>query len=76
MMRHWNIYSYFIQREGGRLYGIVKTGQQDYDATLILWGENPPIANPMCTFLASLAKSTSKSSRAFHASLSLTELLL
>jgi hypothetical protein len=26
-----NINSYFIQREGGRLYGITKTGQHEYD---------------------------------------------
>jgi hypothetical protein len=32
MMRHRNIYSYFIQSEGGRLYGIGKTVQHDYDA--------------------------------------------
>jgi hypothetical protein len=70
MMRHRNIYSYFMQREGGRLYGIAKTGQQEYDATLILYGENPSVAIPMRTFHASLAKSMSKSSRAFHASLS------
>jgi hypothetical protein len=28
-----NIYSYFMQRAGGRLYGIAKMGQHEYDAT-------------------------------------------
>jgi hypothetical protein len=69
MRRHRNIYSYFMQREGGRLFGIAKTGQQEYDTTLILYGVNPSVANPMHTFRASLAKPASKSSRAFHASL-------
>jgi hypothetical protein len=32
MMRHRNIYSYFMQRAGGRLYEIAKTGQHEYDA--------------------------------------------
>jgi hypothetical protein len=36
MMGHRNIYSYFMQREGGRLYGIAKMGQQEYDVTLVL----------------------------------------
>jgi hypothetical protein len=36
MMRHRNIYSYFMQREGGRLYGIAKMDQQDYDVALVL----------------------------------------
>jgi hypothetical protein len=61
MMRHRNIYSYFIQREGERLYGIVKTDQQEYNAALILYGENPSITNPMRIFCASLVKSISKS---------------
>jgi hypothetical protein len=52
------------------LYGIAKTCQQEYDDTLILYGENPSIANPMRTFHRSLVKSGLKSSRAFHASLS------
>jgi hypothetical protein len=59
MMRHKNIDSYFMQREGGSLYRIAKTSQQEYDA-----------ANPMRTLCANLAKSASKSSRAFHNSLS------
>jgi hypothetical protein len=29
MMRHRNICSYFMQSVGGRLYGIVKIGQQE-----------------------------------------------
>jgi hypothetical protein len=36
MMRHGNIYSYFIQRECERLYGIAKMGQQEYDVALVL----------------------------------------
>jgi hypothetical protein len=70
MMRHMNIYSYFMEREGGRLYAIAKMGQQEYDTTLILYDDNPSVTNPMLTIYASLAKSTSKSSRAFHALLS------
>jgi hypothetical protein len=70
MMRHMNIYSYFIQRAGGRLYEIIKTGQYKYDDALILYVDNPSVVNPMRTFHASLAKSESKSSRAFHVSLS------
>ena len=31
MIKQRNINSYFIQREGGRLYGITKTGQHEYD---------------------------------------------
>jgi hypothetical protein len=56
MMRHRNIYSYFMQREGGRFYGIVKIGQQEYDVALILYGVNPSVANLMRTFCASLVK--------------------
>jgi hypothetical protein len=52
------------------LYEIAKTGQQEYDAALVLYDENPSVANPMHTFCASLAKFASKSSRAFYASLS------
>jgi hypothetical protein len=69
-MKQRNIYSYFIQRASGRLYGIAKIGQQEYDDALILYNENPSMANPMRTFHASLMKSGSKSSKAFHASLS------
>jgi hypothetical protein len=70
MMRHRNIYSYFIQRAGGILYGIAKACQHEYDDALILYSENQSVANPMRTFHASLAKFGSKSSRAFHALLS------
>jgi hypothetical protein len=70
MIRHKNMYSYFTQRAGGTLYEISKTDQQEYDATLILYSENPYVTNPMRTFSASLAKLASKSSRAFYASLS------
>jgi hypothetical protein len=52
------------------LYGIGKMGQQEYDDALVLYGVNPYVANPMHTFYASMVKSGSKSSRAFHASLS------
>jgi hypothetical protein len=52
------------------LYGIAKIGQHEYDDALVLYDENPSIANPMSTFHASLVKFGSKSSRAFHASLS------
>jgi hypothetical protein len=31
MIKQRNINSYFIQREGERLYGITKTGQHEYD---------------------------------------------
>jgi hypothetical protein len=31
-MRHRNIYSYFMQIVGGRLYEIAKMGQYEYDA--------------------------------------------
>jgi hypothetical protein len=51
-------------------YGITKMGQHEYDAADESQNVNPCIANPMRTFLASLAKSTSKLSRDFHASLS------
>jgi hypothetical protein len=70
MMRHRNIYSYFVQREGEMLYIIAKTSQQEYDAALVLDGVNPSMVNPMHTFRASLTKSASKSSRVFHVSVS------
>jgi hypothetical protein len=60
--------SNFIQRYGGRLYGIAKTDQQEYDAELVLNGSKPSIVNPKRTFLTSLAKSASNLSRIFHAS--------
>jgi hypothetical protein len=59
--------SYFIQREGGRLYVIGKMNQQEYGAAIVLNGEKPSVANPMQTFLTSLAKSASKLSNTFHA---------
>jgi hypothetical protein len=70
MMRHRNIYSYFMQIVGGRLYGIAKACQHEYDVADELYSINPSVANPMQTFLASLVMSGSKLSRAFHASLS------
>jgi hypothetical protein len=59
-----------MQRYGGRLYGIANTGQQEYDDAVILKGEKPSVSKPSRTFLASLAKFGSKSSKAFHASVS------
>jgi hypothetical protein len=70
MMRHRNIYSYFMQRAGDRLYEIAKTDQHEYDAVDELYDMNPFVTNPMRTFLTSLMKSGSKLSRVFHASLS------
>jgi hypothetical protein len=70
MMKYGNIYSYFIQIACVRLYGIAKIVQQEYDDALILYSVNPSVTNPMRTFRASLTKSRSKSSRAFHTSLS------
>jgi hypothetical protein len=46
-MRHGNIYSYFMQRAGERLYEIVKIGQHEYDAADELYGVIPSITNPM-----------------------------
>jgi hypothetical protein len=59
--------SYFMQREGGRLFGIAKTSQQEYGVTFVL-NDEKTCRNPMRTFLASLAKSVSKLSSTFHAS--------
>jgi hypothetical protein len=41
MMRHMNIYSYFMQRVGGRLYEIAKMAQHEYDAVDELYDVNP-----------------------------------
>jgi hypothetical protein len=60
--------SNFIQRDGGRLYGTVKMGQQEYGGEIVLNGSKPSITNPKRIFHASLAKSTSKLSSTFHAS--------
>jgi hypothetical protein len=60
MMRYRNMYLYFMQRGGGRLDKIAKIGQQEYDDTLVLYGENPSVVNPIRTFHASLAKFASK----------------
>jgi hypothetical protein len=62
--------SYFMQREGDRLYGTIKTSQQEYGAEFVLNGSKPSVTNLMQTFLASLVKSASKLSSAFHSSLS------
>jgi hypothetical protein len=45
MMMHMNINSYFMQRQDGRLYGIAKIGQQEYNALLLLKGMKPSNAN-------------------------------
>jgi hypothetical protein len=60
--------SYFIEREGGRLYKIVKTDQQEYVVAFVLNNEKSFVTNPMRTFLALVMKSPSKFSSAFHAS--------
>jgi hypothetical protein len=39
--------SYFMQRKGGRLYEIAKTGQQEYDVSFVLNGEKPSVTNLM-----------------------------
>jgi hypothetical protein len=46
MMRQWNMNSYFIQRDGGRLYNKAKTGQQEYGAEFVLNGSKPSVVNP------------------------------
>jgi hypothetical protein len=61
--------SYVIKREGG-LYKIAKMSQQEYGAAFVLNNEKTSIANPMRTFLASLAKYVSKLSSTFHVSMS------
>jgi hypothetical protein len=38
--------SNLIQRDGGRLYDTVKTGQQEYGVELVLNGSKPYVANP------------------------------
>jgi hypothetical protein len=60
--------SNFIQRDGGRLYGIAKMGQQEYGVEFVLNGSKPSVTNPKRTFLASLAKFVSNLSSTFHAS--------
>jgi hypothetical protein len=60
--------SNFIQIDSGRLYGAAKTGQQEYDAELVLNGSKPSVTNPKRILLASLAKSASNLSSTFHAS--------
>jgi hypothetical protein len=60
MMRHKNINTYFMRRQGDKLYGIAKTNQQEYDVALSLKGLNPVVANSMWTSLTSLANSTLK----------------
>jgi hypothetical protein len=47
---------------------LAMTGQHEYDATVILKDMKPSVAKSLRTFLASLANSGSKLSRAFHAS--------
>ena len=68
MIKQRNINSYFIQREGGRLYEITKTNQHEYDDAIWPKGVKPSVASPIQTFLSSAAKSGSNMSRAFQAS--------
>jgi hypothetical protein len=70
MVRQKNMNSNFIQRDGGRLYGTTKTGQQEYGVEFFLNGSKLSVANPKWTFLASMAKSASNLSSTFRASLS------
>jgi hypothetical protein len=51
-----NTYSSVMHNDGGRLYGIVITGQHEYGAVFELKGVKPSVANPTCTFRGSLAK--------------------
>jgi hypothetical protein len=37
--------SYFMQREGGRLYGIAKMGQQEYGEVFVLNGEKSSVTD-------------------------------
>jgi hypothetical protein len=60
--------SYFIQRDGGRLYSTTKTGQQEYGVEFVLNGSKLSFTNPKRTFLASLTKSASNLSSIFNAS--------
>jgi hypothetical protein len=60
--------SYFIQRDGGRLYDTAKTGQQKYGVEFVLNQSKSSIANLKRTFPASLAKSASNLSSSFYAS--------
>jgi hypothetical protein len=60
MMRQRNINSYFMQREGGRLYGTTNMGHQEEDDVLLLKGVKPSVTSPMRIFLASQANSGSK----------------
>jgi hypothetical protein len=54
MIKQRNINSYFIQREGGRLYGIAKTDQHEYDDVIWPKGVKPLVASLIRTFLISL----------------------
>jgi hypothetical protein len=67
-MRQRNMNSYFIQRDGGRLYDTTNMGHQEYGPKSALNGSKPYVPNLMRTFLASLAKYVSKLLSAFHAS--------
>jgi hypothetical protein len=49
--------SYFIQKEGGRLYVTTKIGHQQYGVEFVLNGSKPIVNNPKRTFHASLVKS-------------------
>jgi hypothetical protein len=56
IVRVKNTYSSFMHNDGGRLYGIVITGQHEYGAVFELKGVKPLVANPTRTFWGSLAK--------------------
>jgi hypothetical protein len=45
-MRQRNMNSNFKQRDGGRLYGIAKMGQQEFGVEFVLNGSNSSVANP------------------------------
>jgi hypothetical protein len=53
MIKQRNINSYFIQREGGRLYGITNTSQHEYDDAIWPKGVKPSVARPIQTVLCS-----------------------
>jgi hypothetical protein len=47
MTRQRNINSYFMQREGGRLYGTTNMDQQDKDVAFSPKGVKPLVTSPM-----------------------------
>jgi hypothetical protein len=65
-----NINPSFRHLLGGRLYDIMKTGQQEYAVLSELYGWKPSIDKLRRTLLGSLANSRSKHSKACQASAS------